>query len=199
MGKNVHRLETDAQEKVQMSYNDGHSINHSQLCSIVERIERLEDEHKNIKDDIKEVYGEAKSNGYDCKIIKRIIKEKATDQDVLAEQEILMDIYRRALGLTPLERYAADQEERCKISISVQGITYDIDDAQRLFRAKKVTDDMIVFLQQMQKMGGFRPVTEGDKRLTEKFIELKLLKHPNKSDDLYLLTAKGEKLSVGDK
>ena len=72
-----------------------------QLRSIIERIERLEEERKTLAEDIKEVFAEAKGNGFDTKIIREIIKIRRMDEDDLDEQETLLDIYKRALGMLP--------------------------------------------------------------------------------------------------
>lgn len=68
------------------------------LRSFVERIERLEEEKKAIAGDIKDVYAEAKSAGFNTKVLRRIIAERKLDQHELAEQEQLLDLYKRALG-----------------------------------------------------------------------------------------------------
>ena len=72
-----------------------------QLKSIVERIERLEEERRTLAADIKEVYAEAKGNGFDTKIIRQLIRLRRMDKDDLDEQETLLDIYKRALGMLP--------------------------------------------------------------------------------------------------
>jgi uncharacterized protein (UPF0335 family) len=72
-----------------------------QLRSFIERIERLEEERKTLAEDIKEVFAEAKGNGFDTKIIREIIKIRRMDEDDLDEQETLLDIYKRALGMLP--------------------------------------------------------------------------------------------------
>ena len=72
-----------------------------QLLSFIERIERLEEERKTLAEDIKEVFAEAKGNGFDTKIIREIIKIRRMDEDDLDEQETLLDIYKRALGMLP--------------------------------------------------------------------------------------------------
>ena len=71
------------------------------LRSFIERIERLEEERKTLAEDIKEVFAEAKGNGFDTKIIREIIKIRRMDEDDLDEQETLLDIYKRALGMLP--------------------------------------------------------------------------------------------------
>ena len=76
-----------------------------QLRSVVERIERLEEEKKTIADDIKEVYGEAKSMGYDTKVLRKVIAIRKQDRNERLEQEAVLDTYLHALGMaeTPSE------------------------------------------------------------------------------------------------
>jgi uncharacterized protein (UPF0335 family) len=71
------------------------------LRSFIERIERLEEERRTLGEDIKEVFAEAKGNGFDAKIMRQIIKIRRMDKDDLDEQETLLDIYKRALGMLP--------------------------------------------------------------------------------------------------
>ena len=71
-----------------------------QLKSIVERIERLEEEKKGIADDIKEVYAEAKGNGYDTKVLRKVIAIRKRDRNERLEEEAIMDLYLQAVGET---------------------------------------------------------------------------------------------------
>ena len=71
------------------------------LKSFIERIERLEEEKRVLSEDIKEVYAEAKGTGFDTKIMRQIIKIRKMDKDELDEQETLLDVYKRALGMIP--------------------------------------------------------------------------------------------------
>jgi uncharacterized protein (UPF0335 family) len=71
------------------------------LRSFIERIERLEEEKRTLSADIKEVYSEAKGNGFDAKIMRQLIRLRRMDKDDLDEQEILLDVYKRALGMIP--------------------------------------------------------------------------------------------------
>jgi len=71
------------------------------LRSFIERIERLEEEKRTLAADIKEVYAEAKGTGFDTKIMRQIIRIRKMDKDDLDEQETLLDLYRRALGMLP--------------------------------------------------------------------------------------------------
>jgi uncharacterized protein (UPF0335 family) len=71
------------------------------LKSFVERIERLEEERRALGNDLKEVYAEAKGNGFDTKIMRQVIRLRRMDKDDLDEQETLLDVYKRALGMLP--------------------------------------------------------------------------------------------------
>jgi uncharacterized protein (UPF0335 family) len=71
------------------------------LRSFVERIERLEEEKRGLGEDITEVYAEAKGNGFDTRILRQIIKIRRMDKDDLDEQETLLEVYKRALGMLP--------------------------------------------------------------------------------------------------
>ena len=71
------------------------------LKSLIERIERLEEEKHVLAEDIKEVYAEAKGTGFDPKIMRHIIRIRKRDKDELDEEETLLDIYKRALGMIP--------------------------------------------------------------------------------------------------
>ena len=71
-----------------------------QLASYVERIERLEEEKANLMADIKEVYGEAKALGYDVKILRQIIRLRKLDGADRREQEEILEVYKRALGMS---------------------------------------------------------------------------------------------------
>jgi uncharacterized protein (UPF0335 family) len=77
------------------------------LKSFVERIERLEEERKALGADIKEVYAEAKGTGFDPKIMRQLIRLRRMDKDDLDEQESLLDIYKRAVGMLPADRSEA--------------------------------------------------------------------------------------------
>lgn len=76
-----------------------------QLKAIVERIERLEDEKKQTADDIREVYAEAKGNGFDVKALREIVRLRKQDAEARREHEAILETYMHALGMlagTPL-------------------------------------------------------------------------------------------------
>lgn len=70
-----------------------------QLKAIIERIERPAEEKKTISDDIRDVYAEAKGNGYDVKALRTIIRMRAQDANDRAEQETILETYLHALGM----------------------------------------------------------------------------------------------------
>jgi uncharacterized protein (UPF0335 family) len=69
------------------------------LRSLVERIERLEEERKALGSDIKDIYQEAKSAGFDPKVLRQLIRIRKQEAAEVEEQETMLDIYRRALGM----------------------------------------------------------------------------------------------------
>ncbi|EFH12607.1 DUF2312 domain-containing protein [Pseudoroseomonas cervicalis] len=69
------------------------------LRSIIERVERLEEERKALADDIKDIFAEAKSAGFEVKVIRQIIRLRKQEPAEVEEQETLLDLYRRALGM----------------------------------------------------------------------------------------------------
>ncbi|WP_158873958.1 DUF2312 domain-containing protein [Antarcticirhabdus aurantiaca] len=70
-----------------------------QLRSYVERVERLEEEKQTIADDIKDVYAEAKGNGFDTKVLRKVISLRKQDANERAEQDAILDLYLEALGM----------------------------------------------------------------------------------------------------
>ena len=69
------------------------------LRSYIDRIERLEEEKAGLAADIREIYGEAKGNGFDAKTMRKIVTLRKLDQTERNEQEALLDLYRRALDM----------------------------------------------------------------------------------------------------
>ena len=72
-----------------------------QLRAFVDRIERLEEEKKALAEDIKEVYAEAKGNGFDTKILRKVIALRKRDVAERQEEETILDLYLQALGMKP--------------------------------------------------------------------------------------------------
>src|ERR1700739_3735241 len=69
------------------------------LRSLIERIERLEEERKALSSDIKDIFAEAKSAGFDVKVMRQLIRIRKQEPAEVEEQETLLDVYRRALGM----------------------------------------------------------------------------------------------------
>jgi uncharacterized protein (UPF0335 family) len=91
------------------------TVGHNQITSIVERIERLEEEKKSIADDIRDVYAEAKGNGFDVKALREVIRIRKLDAQERAEREAILETYMAALGMladTPLGQAAIAREVR---------------------------------------------------------------------------------------
>ena len=70
-----------------------------QLRALIERIERLEEEKRNIADDIKDIYAEAKGNGFDTKAIRAIVILRRQDKAEREEAETILDLYKAAIGM----------------------------------------------------------------------------------------------------
>jgi uncharacterized protein (UPF0335 family) len=70
----------------------------NQLKSVIERIERLEDDKAAVSSDLKEVYAEAKGNGFDTKILRKVVRLRKQDKAKRLEEEALIDLYLSAIG-----------------------------------------------------------------------------------------------------
>lgn len=83
-------------------YDPGEAVDKataSRLKSIIERVERLEEEKAGLSEDIKEVFGEAKATGFDVKIIRQVIRLRKIELDKRREDEMLLDTYKSAIGM----------------------------------------------------------------------------------------------------
>jgi Uncharacterized protein conserved in bacteria len=69
------------------------------LRSFIERVERLEEEKKALSDDIKEVYAEAKGEGFDVKIMRQVVRLRKMDKADYQEAEAMLDVYLRGMGM----------------------------------------------------------------------------------------------------
>ena len=78
---------------------DGGGIAAQRLRSFIERVERLEEEKAALAADIREVYAEAKGDGFDVKTMRQIVRLRKMESSDRAEQEALLDLYKAALGL----------------------------------------------------------------------------------------------------
>jgi len=86
---------------------------HGQLKAFIERIERLEEEKATIAQDIREIYAEAKANGFDTKIMRKVVALRKKEAAEREEERLLLDVYLAALGMladTPLGEAALARE-----------------------------------------------------------------------------------------
>ncbi len=79
---------------------DTQSVAADQLKSFIERIERLEEEKAGIAGDIKEIYSEAKGNGFDTKVLRKIVAMRKRDYAERREEEAILELYMQALGMS---------------------------------------------------------------------------------------------------
>ena len=86
------------QETPGIGHNSG--ISGERLKAFIERIERLNQEKTALQDDIKAVFGESKSSGFDVKTMRKIIKLRAMDSDKRQEEDMILDTYKAALGIS---------------------------------------------------------------------------------------------------
>lgn len=96
---------SDIGHNTQTDEATAHRFAKDQLKSVIERIERLEEEKKATSDDIREVYAEAKVNGFDVKALRAIVRMRKQDADERREHEAILETYMLALGMladTPL-------------------------------------------------------------------------------------------------
>ena len=78
---------------------DTYRVTADELRQFIERIERLEQEKKDIAEQVKEVIAEAKGRGYDTKVMRKVIALRKREADDIAEEEAILDMYREALGM----------------------------------------------------------------------------------------------------
>jgi len=92
-------MATTAAAETTAAEGAAHRFAKDQLKAIIERVERLEEEKKAIADDIKDVYAEAKGNGFDVKALRVIVRLRKQDQDERREHETVLETYMHALGM----------------------------------------------------------------------------------------------------
>jgi uncharacterized protein (UPF0335 family) len=80
--------------------NDKTTFAQGQIKSLIERIERLEEEKKALAGDIKEVFAEAKGHGFDTKILRKVVSLRKKDANERQEEEAILDLYLAALGMS---------------------------------------------------------------------------------------------------
>ena len=106
-------------------------MTNNQLKAIVERVEKLEEEKAAIAEDIKEVFAEAKGNGFDVKILKQVLALRKKDATKRAEEQAILATYMEALGMlkgTPLGDYALTAAAPSKAAKAKVEVESDIDE-----------------------------------------------------------------------
>jgi uncharacterized protein (UPF0335 family) len=78
---------------------DAYRVTADELRQFIERVERLEQEKKDIAEQVKEVYAEAKGRGYDTKVMRKVIALRKREPDDIAEEEAVLEMYKEALGM----------------------------------------------------------------------------------------------------
>lgn len=96
----VSKKDKTTNDVAEKGHNRTGGIAAKQLITIIERVEKLEEEKAGIGSDIKDIYIEAKGNGYDVKTIRKCVALRKKDAAEREEEEYLLDTYKRAVGLT---------------------------------------------------------------------------------------------------
>lgn len=91
--------QVEAFTEVEIGKKRYEEIASGQLKAIIERIERLDDERKAVITDIKEIFGEAKANGFDVKVLRKLLALRKVDRDTREQFEALVELYQQALGM----------------------------------------------------------------------------------------------------
>ena len=78
---------------------EANSAEAKHLLAFIERIERLEEDKKQVSEDIKDVYAEAKGTGYDVKVIRKVVSIRKQDKDKRREEEEILELFLAALGM----------------------------------------------------------------------------------------------------
>jgi uncharacterized protein (UPF0335 family) len=79
---------------------DAYRVTADELRQFIERVERLEQEKKDIAEQVKEVFAEAKGRGYDTKVMRKVISLRKREPDDIAEEEAVLEMYKEALGMS---------------------------------------------------------------------------------------------------
>lgn len=149
------------------------------LRSYIERIERLVDDKAGIASDIRDVFAEAKSNGFCTKTMRRILKLRGMKETERTEQAYMLDLYTRALGMQ-LE-LELDDDARAKRMI---------DDHKVVEIAKKIHEVLLHIV--YEKSGVWVPRTPSDKKLAKKLAEMGFIMDTPAASGTYVITNDGK-------
>jgi uncharacterized protein (UPF0335 family) len=92
-------METNVKQFPTGGAADVEGVAGARLLTIIERVERLEDEKKALGEDIKEIYGEAKATGFDVKTIRKIVRLRKMEKQKRIEEEEMLELYKSAIGM----------------------------------------------------------------------------------------------------
>jgi len=95
----MNMAKSNLQSKEDMQASDTVEVSGNRLKSFIERVERLEEEKKALAEDIRDVYGEAKSSGFEPKIMRKIVSLRKANLEKRREEQELLDLYMAALGM----------------------------------------------------------------------------------------------------
>ena len=97
--KMIAQLPAGMEQPAEATNAESYRVTADELRQFIERIERLDAEKKDLNEQSKEVMAEAKGRGYDTKVIRKIIAQRKRDEDDLAEEDAVLEMYREALGM----------------------------------------------------------------------------------------------------
>jgi uncharacterized protein (UPF0335 family) len=95
----VNRADDEDEMETETAPQDVGGVAGKRLKSVIERVERLEEEKKALADDIKDIFAEAKATGFDVATIRRIIKLRKMDKEKRQEADELLELYKSAIGM----------------------------------------------------------------------------------------------------
>jgi uncharacterized protein (UPF0335 family) len=92
------------------------AVAHDQLKAFVERIERMEAEKKAISDDVKEIYAEAKGNGFNIRVLREVVRCRRLNPGEFEEYEAIRDLYFASLGMVTADLFKGDDETAAEVA-----------------------------------------------------------------------------------
>ncbi len=149
------------------------------LRSYIERIERLEEDKAGIASDVRDVFAEAKANGFCTKTMRRILKLRGMKETERTEQAYMLDLYTRALGMQ-LELDLSNDERAARM----------IEDHKVVEIAKKIHEVLLYIV--YEKSGVWVPRTPADKKLAKKLAEMGFIMDTPAATGTYVITDEGK-------
>lgn len=190
MAKKKQEVNTETETDEKARGDNWTPVAAEQILSYIERVERLEEEKAGIATDIREVFAEAKGNGFDVPTLRLILKNRKIDQNSLMEKQHLYELYTKAIGMLPLESFAADQEEKAEQSV-IKIVTKDgtiETDVTTFLKAGRMTKKIVDVLGAIYTNQPYTPATNADVRLMAYFKDMGLVTPMN--DGSFCVTPK---------